>query len=193
MPEVRVRFAPSPTGYLHIGGARTALYNWLWARKQGGKLILRIEDTDRERSTQQSVQAIFDSMRWLGLDWDEGPSDIPAEQPAALGGERVQYGSVGDNGPYFQTERVEIYRKYVTELIAKNGAYRCYCTKEDLDVARAAHKARTGAEQGFRYPGTCRELPDDPGRKHVVRLKVPHGGATSVMPILMSSTAAPRL
>jgi glutamyl-tRNA synthetase len=88
MSEVRVRFAPSPTGYLHIGGVRTALYSWLWARQQGGTFILRIEDTDRERSTEESIQVVFDSMRWLGLDWDEGP------------------GVGGDHGPYVQSERL---------------------------------------------------------------------------------------
>jgi glutamyl-tRNA synthetase len=161
MTETRVRFAPSPTGYLHIGGARTALYNWLWARQQGGKFILRIEDTDRERSTQQSVQAIFDSLRWLGLDWDEGP-DVG-----------------GPNGPYFQTERLATYQTFVDKLIAVRAAYRCYCSKEDLDRARAEHKAKTGSEQGFRYPGTCRDLPDDRQRKHVVRLRVPDTGTSA--------------
>lgn len=161
MTEPRLRFAPSPTGYLHIGGARTALYNWLWARQRGGKFILRVEDTDQERSTQESVQAIFDSMRWLGLDWDEGP----------LVG--------GANGPYFQMERLAIYQDYVRRLISARAAYRCYCTKEDLDRARAEHKARSGSEQGFRYPGTCRDLPDDPARKHVVRLRAPSEGTTA--------------
>jgi glutamyl-tRNA synthetase len=161
MTETRVRFAPSPTGYLHIGGARTALYNWLWARKQGGKFILRIEDTDRERSTQRSVQAIFDSLRWLGLDWDEGP-DVG-----------------GPNGPYFQTERLATYQSFVDKLIAVRAAYRCYCTKEDLDRARAEHKAKSGSEQGFRYPGTCRDVPDDRARKHVVRLRVPDSGTSA--------------
>ena len=160
MTETRVRFAPSPTGYLHIGGARTALYNWLWARQRGGKFILRIEDTDRERSTDESVRAIFESMRWLGLDWDEGP-DVG-----------------GPNGPYFQMERLAIYQDYVKRLIAARAAYRCYCTKEILDKARAEHKARTGSEQGFRYPGTCRDVPDDPSRTHVVRLRIPSEGVT---------------
>jgi len=160
MTEIRVRFAPSPTGYLHIGGARTALYNWLWARQQGGKFILRVEDTDRERSTEESVRAIFDSFRWLGLDWDEGPE---------VG---------GPHGPYFQTQRLPVYADYVKRLIAARAAYRCYCTKADLDRARAEHKARTGSEQGFRYPGTCRDLPDDPARPHVVRLRAPSSGIT---------------
>ncbi len=169
MTEVRVRFAPSPTGYLHIGGARTALYNWLWARKLGGKLILRIEDTDRERSTEQSVRAIFDSLTWLGLDWDEGPVESSAGGCA----------SRGKSGPYFQTERLPVYNDYVARLIGKGAAYRCYCTKEDLDRARAEHKQKTGNEQGFRYPGTCRERTDQPDLKHVIRLKVPRSGATS--------------
>ncbi|HKU40991.1 MAG TPA: glutamate--tRNA ligase [Polyangiales bacterium] len=161
MTEVRVRFAPSPTGYLHIGGARTALYNWLWARQNGGKFILRIEDTDRERSTQESVQAIFDSMRWLGLNWDEGPD------------------AGGAHGPYFQTERLAIYRQYVDRLIAARAAYRCYCTKQDLDRARAEHKARTGSEQGFRYPGTCRDRTNTPDLPFVIRLRAPETGATA--------------
>jgi glutamyl-tRNA synthetase len=157
----RVRFAPSPTGYLHIGGARTALYNWLWARQQGGQFILRIEDTDRDRSTQASVEAVFESLRWLGIDWDEGP------------------GVGGPHGPYFQTERLELYQRYVVQLIAARAAYRCYCTKEDLDRDRAEHKQRTGSEQGFRYPGTCRDLPDQPERKHVVRFRAPDSGSTA--------------
>jgi glutamyl-tRNA synthetase len=152
---------------LHIGGARTALYNWLWARQHGGKFILRIEDTDRERSTDVSVRAIFESMQWLGLDWDEGP--MP-------GG-----GFHGEHGPYFQTDRLAIYREYADKLIAEGAAFRCYCTKEDLDRARAEHKERTGSEHGFRYPGTCRRGITSPGAdvKHVVRLLAPTTGVTS--------------
>ncbi|HTU62141.1 MAG TPA: glutamate--tRNA ligase, partial [Polyangiales bacterium] len=161
MTPPRVRFAPSPTGYLHIGGARTALYNYLWARQKGGKFILRVEDTDQERSTEESERAIFDSMRWLGLDWDEGP----------------QVG--GPHEPYFQMKRLPIYQDYVKRLISARAAYRCYCTKEDLDRARAEHKAKTGSDQGFRYPGTCRDVPDDVSRKHVVRLRAPSEGATA--------------
>jgi glutamyl-tRNA synthetase len=156
--NVRVRFAPSPTGYLHLGGARTALYNWLWARKNNGAFILRIEDTDRDRSTEVAVQAIFDSMRWLGLDWDEGPQ---AKEP---------------HGPYFQTQRLGIYQEHVAKLIAGGHAYRCYCTAEDLQKARAEHKARTGQEHGFRYPGTCRERTDQPDLPFVVRFKAPATG-----------------
>jgi glutamyl-tRNA synthetase len=158
MSDVRVRFAPSPTGFLHLGGARTALYNWLWARKRGGVFVLRVEDTDRERSTEAAVQAIFDSMRWLGLDWDEGPQ---------VGGSR---------GPYFQMERLALYAEYADKLIASGSAYRCYCTTEDLAKARADHKARTGSEQGFRYPGTCRNRTDQPDLPYAVRLKAPEHG-----------------
>jgi glutamyl-tRNA synthetase len=160
MTKVRVRFAPSPTGFLHLGGARTALYNWLWARQQGGVFILRVEDTDRERSTEPAVQAIYDSMRWLGLDWDEGP----------LVG--------GAFGPYTQMERLDIYRAFAEQLIDKGAAYRCYCSAEDLQRARAEHKARTGAEHGFRYPGTCRARKDQPDLPYVIRLKVPEQGST---------------
>jgi glutamyl-tRNA synthetase len=159
MTTVRVRFAPSPTGFLHLGSARTALYNWLWARQRGGVFVLRVEDTDRERSTEAAVQAIFDSMRWLGLDWDEGP-----EVGGAL-------------GPYFQMQRLPVYRELVEKLIEKGAAYRCYCTAEELAKARAEHKARTGAEHGFRYPGTCRERKDEAaGAPWVVRIKVPERG-----------------
>ena len=112
MSEVRVRFAPSPTGYLHVGGARTVLFNWLFARHAGGSLILRIEDTDVERSTDASTDAIIESMQWLGLDWDEGP---------IVGGEY---------GPYFQSERLDIYREYADRLVKSGYAYPCYCTPE---------------------------------------------------------------
>src|SRR5881398_2688504 len=107
---VRTRFAPSPTGYLHIGGARTALFCWAYARKQGGKFILRIEDTDLERSTEASVQAILDAMRWLSLDWDEGP--------------------------FFQMQRLARYREVAERLLREGHAYRCYCSKEELDQMR---------------------------------------------------------
>ncbi len=153
----RVRFAPSPTGYLHIGGARTALFNWLWARKLGGTFLLRIEDTDRERSTQKAVDAIFDGMRWLGLDWDEGP------------------GKPGPSGPYFQTERLEIYRAHAERLLAEGKAYACYCTKEELDAGRAQAEA---AKVQYRYPGTCRGKAYEPSRRHVLRFRVPDQGAT---------------
>jgi len=157
---VRVRFAPSPTGYLHIGGARTALFNWLWARKHGGSMILRIEDTDRERSTDESVRIVLESMRWLGLDWDEGPE---------VGGE---------HGPYFQTERLSIYAEYAKKLIRTGIAYRCYATKEEIAAARAEHEETTGAKHGFRFRSPWRDRGEERDAPHVVRLKAPAEGAT---------------
>ena len=158
MSAPRVRFAPSPTGYLHIGGARTALFNWLWARRTGGQFILRIEDTDRERSTEASVQAILDGMRWMGLDWDEGP---------VVG---------GPHAPYFQTQRQKTYERHADALIARGRAYRCVCTKAELDALREQAKAE---KRGFKYPGTCRDrgiAKGTPGA--VVRFRMPEGGAT---------------
>ncbi|HET8723302.1 MAG TPA: glutamate--tRNA ligase [Anaeromyxobacteraceae bacterium] len=149
---VRVRFAPSPTGYLHIGGARTALLNWLWARHTGGTFVLRIEDTDQERSTTQAVEAILDGMRWLGLDWDEGPE---------VG---------GPHGPYFQMERLSLYREYAENLVRSGKAYACYCSKEELDAQREQARAE---KRQFIYPGTCRDLPYDPSRRHVIRFRLP--------------------
>ncbi len=127
--QVRVRFAPSPTGYLHLGGARTALYNWLWAKKTGGVFILRIEDTDAERSTKESVQEILDGLKWLGLDWDEGP--------------------------YFQTENSDKHAEAAAKLLASGHAYRCFCTKEDLDAQRKQAELKKVA---FTYDGRCRRL-----------------------------------
>src|SRR5512138_2089771 len=158
MDKPRVRFAPSPTGYLHIGGARTALFNWLWARRTGGTFILRIEDTDRERSTQEAVGAILEGMRWLGLDWDEGPE---------VG---------GPHPPYFQTQRLELYKAHAEKLIREGKAYACTCTREELDRQRQAAEA---AKVQFKYPGTCREKPYDPSRPHVIRFRVPEAGQTS--------------
>ena len=152
MDKPRLRFAPSPTGYLHIGGARTALLNWLFARHSGGAFVLRIEDTDRERSTQAAVDAILEGMRWLGLDWDEGPE---------VG---------GAHGPYFQMQRLDLYQSYAEELIRKGRAYACYCSKEELDLLREQAKA---AKVQFVYPGTCRDKPYDPSRRHVVRFRLP--------------------
>lgn len=152
----RVRFAPSPTGYLHIGGARTALFNWLYARRTGGTFILRIEDTDQERSSEDSYRAILDSMRWLGLTWDEGPE------------------ASGAHGPYRQTERVALYREFAERLIAEEKAYRCVCTKEHLDAMRKEAEAR---KRPFRYPGTCRARRDIPREAaHAVRFVMPHDG-----------------
>ena len=158
MPPVRVRFAPSPTGYLHIGGARTALFNWLWARKEKGTFILRIEDTDVARSTQESQQVILDAMTWLGLDWDEGP------------------GREGPHRPYYQSQRLEIYRKYAKKLIDAGSAYVCVCTKEELDRLR---EEASREKRAFRYPGTCREKKVPFGEPGVVRFRMPDAGATT--------------
>jgi len=161
MSKVRVRFAPSPTGYLHIGGARTMLFNWLFARHHGGSLILRIEDTDVERSTDASTDAIIESIKWLGLDWDEGP---------IVGGKY---------GPYFQSERLDIYREYAERLLKSGHAYRCYCTPEELSEAREA-AMKAGKPPG--YTGRCRQLSlemirayEAQGRKPALRFKVPEG------------------
>ena len=155
----RVRFAPSPSGYLHIGGARTALFNWLWARREGGTFIVRVEDSDQERSSLDSVRAILDSLVWLGLPWDEGPE---------VG---------GPAGPYFQSERKVLYRHAVERLIREGKAYRCYCTKEDLDRQREQLK-RDNPKAQFVYPGTCRDRRDEPDLAHVVRFRTPPDGAT---------------
>jgi glutamyl-tRNA synthetase len=157
MDKPRVRFAPSPTGYLHIGGARTALFNWLWARRTGGTFILRIEDTDQGRSTKEAETAIFEGLRWLGLDWDEGPE---------VG---------GPHGPYFQMDRLDVYEEHAERLVREGKAYACYCTKEELDVLRKKAEAE---KRQFRYPGTCRDKPYDKSRPHVVRFRVPEHGAT---------------
>src|SRR4051812_8693319 len=130
----RVRFAPSPTGYLHIGGARTALFNWLLARRHGGIFVLRIEDTDVERSSPEMVEGILDGLRWLGLDWDEGP----------LVG--------GAFGPYFQSERLDRYRAVAEELVQRGDAYHCYCTPDELKARREEAERTTGA---WRYDRAC--------------------------------------
>jgi len=158
MADVRVRFAPSPTGTLHIGGARTALTSWLWARRSGGTFVLRIEDTDRERSTQDSVQVVLDSMRWLGLDWDEGPE---------VG---------GDHGPYFQTERLHLYAEMAERLIQSGHAYRCYATKEEIAAQREAFEK--GGQKGFRFCSPFRDSTEERDAPHVVRLKAPSDGKT---------------
>jgi glutamyl-tRNA synthetase len=157
-----LRFAPSPSGYLHIGGARTALFNWLWAKSQGGTFIVRVEDTDQDRSSLDSVRAILDSLRWLGLDWDEGPE---------VG---------GPHGSYFQSERKQLYRDAAEQLIAAGKAYRCYCTKEELDRQREALKLANPKAQ-FVYPGTCRDRRDQPDLPYVVRFKTPRDGSTDFL------------
>jgi len=164
MTRPRLRFAPSPTGYLHIGGARTALFNWLWARKTGGTFVLRIEDTDQARSTRDSVDAIFDAMRWLGLDWDEGPTH--ADDRAG-----------GPHAPYFQMQRLAVYREHAEKLVREGKAYRCYCTKEDLEALKARLPDKQRAQ--FRYPGTCRDRTDQPDKPFVVRFRTPSEGSVS--------------
>ena len=137
---MRLRFAPSPTGQLHVSNARTALFNWLLARRQGGTFIVRIEDTDVERSTRESERTMLDDLRWLGLHWDEGP-DCP-----------------GNYGPYRQSERLEIYRRYARELLEKGKAYRCYCTEEELEEKRKRFLAKGIPPK---YDGRCRNLPPE--------------------------------
>ncbi|HEX7880698.1 MAG TPA: glutamate--tRNA ligase [Candidatus Eisenbacteria bacterium] len=163
---VRVRFAPSPTGYLHVGGARTALFNWLYARRHGGTFILRIEDTDAERSTEESTKAIYEGMRWLGLTWDEGP-DIG-----------------GPHAPYVQTERKAIYHAIAGELVAKGLAYPCFCTPDELKERRelAMKEGRTPG-----YDGRCRNLSTDQieerkgaGLPMALRIRTPPGESSWV-------------
>ncbi|MBW2609990.1 MAG: glutamate--tRNA ligase [Deltaproteobacteria bacterium] len=156
--EVIVRFAPSPTGYLHIGGARTAIYNWLFAKKTGGRLILRIEDTDAERSTEESIQGIVDGLKWLGVTWDEDP--------------------------YFQSKFIQEHIDAAQRLLESGHAYKCFCTKEELDQKREQARKEKGA---IKYDGTCRNLtPEKIAVKeksnlpYIIRLKVPNGeGAVS--------------
>ncbi|MCP5437676.1 MAG: glutamate--tRNA ligase [Chromatiaceae bacterium] len=144
---IKTRFAPSPTGYLHVGGARTALFSWLYARRHGGQFVLRIEDTDLERSTEDSVNAILEAMDWLGLDYDEGP--------------------------YYQTQRFDRYNEVIDQLLAAGHAYRCTCSKNRLDVLRAEQMAN---KQKPRYDGHCRALEVDPDEPHVVRFRNPQDG-----------------
>ncbi len=134
---MRVRFAPSPTGYLHVGGYRTALYNYLLAKKNGGSFILRIEDTDRSRFVDDAISKLIDAMRWGGLEWDEG----------VYKDEDGQIVQKGEKGPYIQSERLEIYHQYAEELLEKEVAYYCFCTKERLDELREEQTARNSSSQ----------------------------------------------
>lgn len=158
--KVRVRFAPSPTGRLHVGGARTAIYNWAFARATGGDFILRIEDTDPERSTQENVEVILNAMKWLGLDWDEGPEVD------------------GAYGPYFQTQRMDTYGAALDVMKERGSVYPCFCTKDELDAKRTKAEVEEGGYAG--YDRTCRNLDAaeaarriEAGEPHVWRLKVP--------------------
>ena len=151
--QVVVRFAPSPTGYLHIGGARTAIFNWLYSKKRDGKLVLRIEDTDEERSTEESIKGIIDGLKWLGISWDQGP--------------------------YFQSQFIEEHKAVAQKLLDLGHAYRCFCTKEELQQKREeAHKKKIDVQ----YDGTCRRLTEEEAEKkseeglpYTIRLKVPQG------------------
>ena len=161
----RLRFAPSPTGDLHIGGARAALFNWLYARKTGGKFLLRIEDTDRERSTEEALESILDSLQWLGLDWDEEPVR--------------------------QSQRGQLYRMAVEQLLTGGAAYRCFCTKEELETER--ERARC-AKQDYHYSGRCRNLDSatvdkytNEGLLYTARFRVP-GGETSWKDLVHETT-----
>ena len=160
MDTIITRFPPSPTGYLHIGGVRTALFNWLYARKTKGKFVLRIEDTDAARSTKESVDAILESLEWLGIDWDEGP--------------------------YFQTERYDIYNEYIKKLLESGAAYYCSCTPDEVNAMREEAKAN-----GLKpmYNGKCRKKNLEKTENCVVRLKTPDTGVTIVKDVVKGDTA----
>ena len=163
MSDLRVRFAPSPTGYLHVGGARTALFNWLLARKLGGAFILRIEDTDVERSTQASIDAILQAMEWLGLNWDEGP--------------------------FYQTDNFDLYRSYVQKLLEAGNAYKCFCTAEELEAKRE-QAMKEGRKP--KYDGTCRERDGQPAdRPFVVRFRAPQAGEVAFDDLIKGRIAFP--
>lgn len=173
--QVRVRFSPSPTGLcLHIGGARTTLFNWAWAKKTGGRMLLRVEDTDAARSTEASKQVILDSLRWLGLDWQEG----------------VDVG--GDCGPYVQSERKHIYRELADKLIAEEKAYRCYCSDVELTEAREQW-TRDNPKVGFKYPGTCKGKPLDDTRPYVIRLVAKTEGTTTFDDLVFGRITTPNV
>ncbi len=155
MEPVITRFPPSPTGALHIGGARTALFNWLFARSRGGKFVLRIEDTDIERSTEESVKAILDAMEWLDLNWDEGP--------------------------YYQTHRLEVYREYAKKLVDSGHAYWCECRPEDLEERR---KAALAEGRKPKYDGACRDKGLSEGPNRVLRFRTPQAGTTLLQDII---------
>ena len=172
--EIRDRYAPSPTGNQHIGGVRTALFNYLFARSKGGKFILRLEDTDRTRSEEKYVRNLYDTFDWLGFHWDEGPD---------MG---------GPMGPYIQSERSDLYKKYAQELIDKDRAYYCFCTAERIDTIRREREAARSSESG--YDRHCRNIPRDEaarraaaGESHTIRLKIPLGETTSFSDYLVGT------
>ena len=162
MSAIRVRFAPSPTGYLHVGGARTALFNWLLARKCGGTFILRIEDTDVERSTKESVDAILQGMEWLGLDWDEGP--------------------------FYQSDCFPLYKEHVQRLLDEGKAYKCTCTAEELEAKRDL-AMKEGRKP--KYDGSCRERTASPGAPFVVRFRAPQGEEVAFDDLIKGRIAFP--
>ncbi len=155
MDQIITRFPPSPTGYLHVGGARTAIFNWLYARHMNGRFVLRIEDTDTKRSTQASVDAIFDALKWLDIDWDEGP--------------------------YYQTQRFDIYNEYIQKMIDTGHAYYCTCSPEQIDLMR--QKAMANGLKP-RYDGTCREKGLKKAENTVVRFRAPLTGTTVVEDVI---------
>ena len=164
--EIRVRFAPSPTGDLHVGNIRTALFDWAFARHTGGTFIFRIEDTDKERVTDEYIQRAIDTLKWLGLNWDEGPE---------VG---------GPNGPYLQSERLHIYKEWADKFLASGAAYHCYCSAEELEAERERQRAANVAPG---YGGTCRNLSAEKiaaykaeGRKPVVRMRMDDGSTTFI-------------
>ena len=167
MTEKRVRFAPSPTGFLHVGGLRTALFNYLYARHTGGRFILRIEDTDQSRKVEGAVENLISSLRWAGIDFDEGP------------------GAEGSFGPYIQSERLDLYSRYAKQLVDQGDAYPCFCTEEDLQQKREEQLAR---KEDTRYNGKCRHLePNEISNKlaadtpHVIRMKIDHSRSAYVI------------
>ncbi len=171
--DVRVRYAPSPTGLQHIGGIRTALFNYFFAKSTGGKFILRVEDTDRERFSSESLQDLYDTLSWLGIDWDEGPV------------------KGGPYGPYVQSERSELYRKYADQLVNDGKAYHCFCTSERLDKLREVQKKE---KKNYGYDRHCRNLSNEEvvkkqseGLKSVIRLKVPLEGETSFNDLILGT------
>ncbi|MGI9457823.1 MAG: glutamate--tRNA ligase, partial [Aeoliella sp.] len=171
--SIRTRFAPSPTGFLHIGGVRTALFNWLFARGRGGQFILRIDDTDQERNVDEALQPILDGFRWLGLDWDEGP------------------GVDGPHGPYYQSQKSEQYAAAVRQLLASGAAYRDFARPEELQVEREAAQS---AGTPFRYSRQWRAATDADaealeaeGRAGVVRLKMPNEGTLEIDDLVRGS------
>lgn len=170
--SVRVRYAPSPTGLQHIGGVRTALFNYFFAKSQGGKFILRVEDTDRERYSKESLQDLYETFKWLGIDWDEGPD------------------KGGDYGPYIQSERINIYQEYAQRLVEEGKAYKCYCSSERLEALRAEQQKDKKSQQG--YDRHCRNLSkseqdefESRSIKPVIRFKLPLEGKTVFSDVLL--------